>query len=105
MKTNRTPFTDECKLITQVKTPDGKGHYTTTETETELLCSVSAGVARMEFYEAYKAGVALSGTVEISEENYSKQRLLELDGVRYDILRVWPTGHGTLELTIAEVVR
>lgn len=105
MKSNRAPFTDVCSLIAVTKIPDGSRHYTTQETATEIFCSVSKGVARAEFYEAMKAGVKLTATMEIYEDEYEGQELLEHEGRRYKIRRTFPTGHGTLELTCEEVTR
>ena len=99
MKSNRTPFTDLCKLIAVKKT------YETEDVPTEVFCSVSQGVGRTEFYEALKAGVRLSLVVEVNEFDYDGQTVLEHDGHRYSIERTYPTGYGTLELSCAEVTR
>lgn len=106
MRTNNTPFTDICTLIAQKKSKGGDG-YTDTDAETarEVLCSVCDGVTRSEFYEAYKAGLKLTLTVEIHEGDYNAERLLEHDGKRYQIIRTYPSGYGTMECTCAEVVR
>lgn len=105
MKSNRTPFTDLCKLIAVKKTYDDANHYETEDVPTEVLCSVSQGVGRTEFYEALKAGVRLSVAVEVNEFDYDGQTVLEHDGHRYSIERTYPTGYGTLELSCAEVTR
>ena len=55
--------------------------------------------------EAYKAGVRLSLTVEVHDGDYDGARVLMHDGTLYEILRTYPTGHGTLELSCREVVR
>ena len=34
-----------------------------------------------------------------------KEQLLEHEGTRYKVERVYPTGYGTLELSCSEVVR
>lgn len=104
-KSNRAPFTDICTLIAEKKVFDGGNHYTTEEESQELLCSITNGVARAEYYEAYRAGVQLAITVEIYEGDYSGQRLLEVNGVRYQVARTYPTGYGTIELTCSEVIR
>ena len=88
MKSNRTPFTDLCKLIAVKKTYDDANHYETEDVPTEVFCSVSQGVGRTEFYEALKAGVRLSLVVEVNEFDYDGQTVLEHDGHRYSIDRV-----------------
>lgn len=105
LRTNRTPFTDLCVLIGERKIYDTGRHYTTEESRTELLCSVTKGVSRSEYYEAYKAGVQLAITVEIYEDDYEGQRLLEIGANRYRIERTFPTGYGTIELSCSEVIR
>ena len=105
MRTNNTPFTDVCKLIAVSTTEDDDGYSTQTETEREIFCSVCDGVTRSEFYEAYKAGLKLTATVEVYQDDYDCELLLEHDNKRYNIVRVYPTGYGTLELSLAEVVR
>ena len=52
-----------------------------------------------------KAGVKLSATIEVNEGEYEKEQLLEHEGTRYKVERVYPTGYGTLELSCSEVVR
>ena len=106
MKSNRTPFTDICQLIAVEAQRDKDGYeQDPKESETEVFCSVNAGVVRSEFYEAYKAGIRLSVTVELWENDYSDQTFLEHEKKRYKIVRTYPTGHGTLELTCSEVIR
>ena len=106
VNSNRTPFTDICILIDTKAQKDKDGYEKDRrESRSEVLCSVSAGTARAEFYEAYKAGVRVSVTVELWEDDYGGQRWMEHGGKRYQVLRAYPTGHGTLELTCAEVVR
>ena len=105
MKSNRTPFTDVCSLITVTKISDNSKHYATEETATEVFCSVSKGVARAEFYEAMKTGIKLTATFEVYEDDYTGQELLVHNQIRYRVLRAFPTGYGTLELSCEEVTR
>lgn len=105
MKSNRTPFTDVCSLIAVTQIADSSKHYTTEDTATEVFCSISKGVARSEFYEAMKAGIKLTATFEVYEDDYTGQELLEHNQTRYRVLRAFPTGYGTLELSCEEVTR
>lgn len=104
MKTNNVPFFDECLLIKVIETDDSDGYETKSEERVEVYCSISDGVTRSEMYEAMKAGIKLTGTAEIWEEDYDKQQLLEYDGIRFKIERAYPTGHGTLELSLSQEV-
>jgi len=105
MRTNKTPFTDVCTLITATVTTDADGFETKTLTSRNVFCNVVNGVVRSEFYEAYKAGIQASATVEIYEEDYQNETALSLDNKSYNVVRVYPTGYGTLELTLTEVTR
>ena len=52
MRTNNTPFTDICELITTTETIDADGYPSATEEGRQVFCSVCNGVVRSEFYEA-----------------------------------------------------
>ena len=105
MQTNRAPFCDVIWFVSSSKTEDGSGHYTEELMGEEILCSVCDGVSRAEFYESAKAGVKLSMTVEIWQEDYNGEPQICYEGKLYNIVRTYPTGRGTLELSCAEVVR
>jgi hypothetical protein len=105
MRTNNTPFSDVCSLIALEKVYDASGHYTTSETAREVFCSISDGVVRTEYYEALKSGVKLSATAEVYADDYASETILEHNGTRYNIQRIYPTGYGTLELSLTEVIR
>lgn len=105
MRSNRAPFTDLCTLIRWEISKDEDGYESTDEIKREIFCSVSDGVSRSEYYEAMKADVKLSATIEVNDGDYDKEQLLEHEGTRYKIERVYPTGYGTLELSCSEVVR
>jgi hypothetical protein len=104
MKSNRTPFSDVCELVVVTISKDADGYDVNTETKAQVFCSVNTGAVRSEFYEALKAGVKLSITVEVWQDDYNNATMLDFDEKRYKIERVYPTGHGTLELTCSEVV-
>lgn len=106
MKTNKTPFTDVCKLVSYQTTKDSEGYETglPLPTEKEIFCSFFEGVNRTEFYEALKAGMKLTATVEIWEDEYSGEREIIHNGVKYNVARTWPTGNGTIYLYLEEKV-
>ena len=105
MRSNRAPFTDICTLIALEISKDEDGYDRINEIKREIFCSVSDGVSRSEFYEAMKADVKLSATIEVNDGDYDKEQILDHEGTRYKIERVYPTGYGTLELSCSEVVR
>lgn len=104
-RTNRAPFTDLCYLRSTEKVYDETRHYEEKPVKREVFCSVTNGVVRSEFYEAFKAGVQLSITVEVWEDDYEQEKQLEYNDTRYNVQRVYPTGYGTLELSCAEVIQ
>jgi hypothetical protein len=105
-KSNRTPMTDRCKLVSYAAVPDADGYDASrTPSKREIFCGFAEGVSRAEYYEAMKAGVRLSATVEIWEEDYQNERELEFGSRRFQIGRVWQTGRGTLQLYLTEVWR
>lgn len=106
MKSNRTPFTDVCRLMTVKESADADGYVAERYVRgDEIFCSFSRGSIISEYYEAEKLGIRLSGTVEVWEDEYHGETRLMHEGKVYSIGRAHPTGHGTLELTIAEVMR
>lgn len=112
-RANNTPFMDICNLISVEDSKDSDGYPIATETAREVFCSVCDGVVRSEFYEAYKAGITASATIELWQDDYfdawpkgyNNDRLIEQDGVRYKVIRQYPTGYGTLECSCQEAVR
>lgn len=102
-RTNRVPWSDYVELIAVSEARDEKGYRTSTETRREVCCSFCAGASRAEYYEAAKAGIRVTASVELWEDDYSKERELECEGIRYRIGRVTATGRGTLLLYLEEV--
>lgn len=105
-RANTLPMDELCTLIGVERTLNANGYDATREEpEREVFCGFAQGVSRTEYYEAMKAGVRLSATVEIWEDDYQGERLLEHGGHRYRVGRTWPTGRGTLQLYLEEVRR
>lgn len=102
---NNTPWMDEISLIAVTATQDAAGYDVTSESSRAIDCSFYDGVARGEFYESLKAGMRASATVEIWPEDYQNERLAEFDSVRYEVIRHYPSGHGTIYLILQEVIR
>lgn len=105
ISTNRTPWLDDLTLITVTETVDGDGYVEKTETERQVACTFSEGVARGEFYEGLKAGMLPSATAEIWEEDYQQETLCRFDSIRYKIIRTYPSGHGTTFLVMEKELR
>lgn len=104
-RTNRVPWMDDIVLITVTKSTDADGYITTTESRKTVHCTFSEGVNRTEFYEAMKAGVKASASVEVWSEDFQGETKAEFGGRTYGIVRSYETGRGTLDLTLSEEVR
>lgn len=104
-RTNRTPWMDVIKLIAVSRAKDDDGYEQETETERTVCCTFSEGVNRTEFYEAMKAGIRASATVELWADEYDGEERAEVNGKTYSVVRAYETGRGTLDLTLTEVIR
>ena len=104
-RTNRTPWTDVLTLITATNKEDADGYETVSESTRNIFCTFADGINRTEFYEAMKAGVSLSASVECWQADYKGEKLCEHNGVRYKIIRSYETGRGTVDLSLSEVIR
>ncbi len=103
--TNRHSWTDVIELIAETKTPDDDGFDVIVETPREVFCNFQNGVARGEFYEGMKAGMRPTATVEVWEDDYQNEELCEYDGIRFSVIRTYPSGCGTLVLILQKVIR
>ena len=104
MKTNSTPFSAKIQLITETHGTTADGYQVTKEKKRTVWASVNIGADRREFYLAYQAGSRISLTVEVWELEYKGENLIEYDGKRYNVVRAYPTGRDTLELSCTEAV-
>lgn len=104
MRTNRISFTDVATLVSVMVVKDSAGYDVTTETRTDVFCSICNGVTHSEYYEALRADIKLKATLEVWEEDYNEHKFVEMNGNRYHIVRAYPSGHGTLFLTCEEVL-
>ncbi len=57
------------------------------------------GVARTEFYQAANAGLKPELVLLVHSFEYSGEKLLEFEGVKYSVLRTYPTERDGLKLT------
>lgn len=79
---------DVATLIQRTTTTDADGFDVTEEERTEVPVEVRS-VARAEFYEAKKAGVALTTAFVMWACDYDGQPLIEHDGVLYAVERTY----------------
>ena len=96
---------DTIKLVDVVATEDADGYETTVEEMTEVKCDSGNGVTRAEFYEAMKAGMALTAAFEMWACDYSGQKVIEHNGKRYKVERAFPLSDGAVQINCSEVKR
>lgn len=105
MTSNRTPMTDVCTLISCNEVGKSNAYPVMKEETTEVFCSFVDGAVRNEYYDALKAGMQISATIEVWEDDYAKQTRIEHGKTRYEVKRTYPSGYGTLYLMCSEAVR
>ena len=79
---------------------NGKPVYT--ENRRELFAEL-VGTKRSEFYAALSAGLRPEKTVRIYEFEYNDEKIIELNGKRYNILRTYPVEDERLELICNDI--
>ena len=77
-----------------------------TDTETSrTVCADVNNATRMEFYEAYKAGLQIALNITIRYEDYEGEKLVEFNGQRYKVERLYSADRERMELSCTEVIR
>lgn len=80
---------DVAYLIQQDYTEDGLGqHIPNKETSIEIFVSVQS-ISRTEYFEAGKNGLMPEIVIKTAAINYSGEKLIEYQGVRYGIYRTY----------------
>lgn len=101
-------WVDEITLIA-VKEPEERvnanGFPNEPEETRTVLFGSKKSVGFSEFYKAAVAGYAAELKVDIYTEEYSGQKLAEVDGVRYRVLRTYrsPKNTDITELTLSDL--
>lgn len=97
-------YSDVITLIAESTSQDEDGYQIATETATEIYADVKS-VKRTEFYDALRSGITETAVFTIFIHDYDKQRLIDYNGIRYKVERVYQTGLDRAELTCSEVRR
>ena len=85
-------------LIAETRSAHGV-HETITETEREVFAEVK-GVTRSEYYTALNSGIQPEYVFKLTaEEDYQKEHFLRYDGLKYRVVRTYPTNDGGIEIT------
>ena len=96
---------DVCCLIKKIYTKDNEGYETETEETKEVFCIWTEGVSQNEYYLSHKEGFEASASVEIVSFDYSKQKIVEFHGDRYNVIRAFQRRPDYVTLILEEVVR
>ena len=96
---------DVCYLIDVVYSKDSEGYETKTENRKQRFCNWTEGVSQSEFYMSQKAGFEASASVNVFVGDYNKEKIVEFNGVRYNVIRTFHREKDYVTLILEEVVR
>ena len=88
---------DVIKLVTETKTKDSYGIYSTALTYREVFCNVSS-VTMSEFFEGGRSGLNPEYRMTLFFGDYDGEEILEYKGKTYSIYRTYLKNTDTLEL-------
>jgi len=84
-------------LISETYTQDALGILRATETPTEVFAQITS-VSASEWFEGGRAGLNPEFRAEVYSAEYSGQKILEKNGVRYAIYRTYQSSIDRIEL-------
>lgn len=84
-------------LLKEIYTRNDFGVDSATVTSRTVFCSTKS-VSRADFYRAGQIGLALDFVFVTDPINYEGETILEYEGVKYDITRVYKASQNTLEI-------
>ncbi|WP_025849110.1 hypothetical protein [Paenibacillus ehimensis] len=96
-------YDHEVTLIGQKFGEDDVGNQIPVEKETVVLCSKKSA-SRTEFYNAAAAGLRPEFVLIVHAYEYSGERIVEFDSVRYSVIRTYQTGIEETELTLERMI-
>ena len=85
------------KLISQTLTADELGYPIASETSYETFAK-RRSITQTEFFSAGKNGITPDFSFVVNDAEYHGQRLLEYEGKRYGIYRIYQPNNDTVEL-------
>lgn len=98
-------MTQELVIALILRTPGGSdadGAPVYTESRREIFAEI-VGTKRSEFYSALSAGLKPEKTLRIYDFEYHGEKIVEIDGDRYEIFRTYPIGDERLELICKDI--
>ncbi len=95
-------YDHELTLIGQTIQEDEIGNQKPVEMRTTILCALNS-VGRNEFYSGAAAGLRPELVFLVHAYEYNGERIVEFEGVRYNVIRTYQTGTEEIELTVERV--
>lgn len=98
-------MTQETVIALILRTPGGSdadGAPVYTESRREVFAQL-VGTKRAEFYSGLSAGLRPEKTLTVYDFEYNKEKIVEIDGTRYEIIRTYPIGDERLELICQDI--
>jgi hypothetical protein len=95
-------YDHELALISQTWDEDDIGNQVSTESETVILCGLKS-VGRSEFYNAAVSGLRPELVFIVHGYEYSGQKVVEFEGVRYNVIRTYAVSFEEMEITVERV--
>lgn len=91
----------EIKLISRTPTitRDRRGQVVYNETSVSVVCDV-VPVSRDEFFNGAQVGIEPAYQFNINPIEYNGQKIVEYNGRRFSVYRIYETGPDTLELYV-----
>lgn len=86
-------------LITESKTQNSLGIYSTTYSYKDVFCNVSS-VSAQEFFDGGRSGLNPSYRMTLFVGDYEGEEMLEYNGATYAIYRTYLKGTDTIELYV-----
>jgi SPP1 family predicted phage head-tail adaptor len=93
----------QINLISQSFIYDEIGQQIATETINEAFCEVKS-IRQAEFYQAGQNGLKADVLAIIWEFEYSNEKIVEIDNVRYDVYRTFVKSDERIELYLSKKV-
>jgi SPP1 family predicted phage head-tail adaptor len=84
-------FDNELTLINLTYLENDMGDSISEEERLDILCAVKS-VTRSEHYAAAKNGMKPEIVFVVNQYDYSKQSMVELEGIRYNVIREYRPG-------------
>lgn len=101
-----TPWSDEAFLLKPDPDTDADGYDIPERMlRRRVFCTFEEGVSQSEFYQADKAGLRASASVELWSVDYAGEALVLFAGRYFKVIRAFQSGFDTKTLILSEVVR